>query len=119
MTWLPIPQHPDYDVSDDGRIRSRKRRRPRLLCTPINDHGYVQVVLYRDGKAYCYPVHRLVLMAHVGPPPTPQHECNHKDYNKLNNAVGNLEWLTPSENTKHGYPRWLISHVDSVLARVT
>ncbi len=117
MAWLPIPQHQDYEVSDDGRVRSLKRRRPRQLCTPINKRGYVQVVLYKDGQAYCYPVHRLVLLSHIGPPPTERHECNHKDYDKLNNRVGNLEWVTPEDNTAHGHMKWLVDHVDRVLSR--
>jgi hypothetical protein len=46
-------------------------------------------------------VHLLVLAAFVGPAPTPQHEGNHRDGDKGNNRLGNLEWATKSQNRLH------------------
>lgn len=51
-----------------------------------------------------FRVHRLVAFAFLGPPPSPQHtQVNHKDYNKGNNCLDNLEYVTPSENLLHSY----------------
>lgn len=46
-------------------------------------------------------VHRIVCRAWHGPPPTPQHEVNHKDFDKTNNHPDNLEWVTRVENVRH------------------
>ncbi|CAK9112039.1 unnamed protein product [Durusdinium trenchii] len=62
----------------------------------------------RDGYCYFQPfhdctirVHRLVARAFLGPPPSPEHEVNHKDLDRGNNAVDNLEYVTHSENLAH------------------
>lgn len=66
--------------------------------------GYKYVTSYYDGKRVNYKVHRLVLFAY-GPMRMSelQNYVNHKDGNKANNHVENLEWCTPSENLKHAY----------------
>lgn len=67
--------------------------------------GYAAALLSRGKKSsgQNVAVHRLVATAFIGPPPTDKHVVNHKDGNRLNNFVGNLEWVTPSENQQHAF----------------
>jgi hypothetical protein len=68
-----------------------------------NGNGYLFVPLCKDGAVHQKYIHTLVL-EHFGPPkPSPRHECNHKDGDKSVNDIGNLEWVTSSENNIHAY----------------
>lgn len=65
--------------------------------------GYLSVYINREGQPGCMRlVHRLVAMAWIINPRN-KPEVNHIDGNKLNNSVGNLEWVTHSENRTHAY----------------
>jgi homing nuclease of hnh family with numod4 and ienr domains len=84
-----------YDVYEDGRVYSYKTNK--FLKHDISKKGYAHVVL--DNKKW--KVHRLVAYLFI---PNPNYEnlmINHKDGNKLNNHVSNLEWCTAYENNKH------------------
>lgn len=105
--WLPIPGYEGfYEVSDLGRIRSLRHMtrcgwRGGHLLKPFPDSdGYLRVNLSRDGViARLQPVHRLVLLAFTGPPPTPDHECCHGPGGKLDNRPANLSWGTRLDNS--------------------
>ena len=101
--WITIDYCTDYQVSQFGEIRSRKFDKIRTLKQkPVGRHrDYRAVELWNNGKSKQYYVHRLVLEAFSGGPPTSTHECNHKDGIKHNNHITNLEWTTSSENTRH------------------
>jgi len=111
--WEPIPGFGDYEVSDHGRVKSYAGRCEirkilkdgRVLPISVSSHGYVISHLVKDKKKYFGYTHRLVLMAHVGPPPIDKPICHHKDGNKLNNHVSNLEWSNQSRNVQDGYDR--------------
>lgn len=95
-----IPTHPNYSISNTGRIMN-SRGREKVL----NDHskdGYLQVDLYNSGIRETKRVHRLVAEAFI---PNPDHkpDVNHIDGNKRNNSADNLEWVTKSENMLHAY----------------
>jgi len=68
----------------------------------VNNSGYYYITLCKDGRHCCLKVHRLVAMTFIDNPNNLL-EVNHKDGNKLNNCVDNLEWCTHSENHKHSY----------------
>lgn len=97
--WMPIPDFPGYEAAPDGRIRSRKRGDPQELKLGYRN-GY-RVVTIKDaaGKRQTPGVHRLVLLAFVGPPSPEQRVCRHLDGNREHNAVENLRWGTHAENT--------------------
>ena len=102
--WLPVVGYEGYyEVSDHGRVK-RMARGPatwpgRILKGSIK-REYPSVALYRDAERREYSVHRLVMAAFVGPCPE-GNEVNHKDGIKANSYVGNLEYVTRSENVIH------------------
>lgn len=95
-----------YQVSSLGRVKrvaGGHGATPGRVLKPIkHPNGYLQVCLYRDKKVSRKYVHRLVLEAHVGPAPEGC-EGNHKSGDKTDNRIGNLGWVTRSENNKHAY----------------
>ena len=111
--WRSISSFPEYIVSTKGRIKRAVDSRPGVSGNfrkkgferkpVLSFRGYASVGLtISPNKQKTCMIHNLVLEAFVGPCP-PGHECNHKDGNKLNNCLYNLEWVTYSENQKHAY----------------
>ena len=88
--WRPIPGLESfYDVSDLGRVRGHhttgRAANGRVLSGVPNAKGYLRVMLTAPGVHRTSVVHRLVLLAFVGPQPSPIHECNHKNGIKSDN----------------------------------
>lgn len=101
--WRRIPGHPDYEVSDLGRVRSWKAigrggPPPRYPSGGVS-RGYRHVLLRTGGARTTGFIHRLVALAFIGPRP-PQQEVRHLDGDKANNRLGNLVYGTHSENGK-------------------
>jgi hypothetical protein len=90
-----------YIVSNHGRVYSIKNKI--MLKGSITKTGYKVVSL--GGKNY--RIHKLVILAFM-PNPLNLPITNHKDGNKTNNHIDNLEWSTYSHNTKHAYDTGLI-----------
>ena len=95
-----------YKIDKDGNIYSLPRKGTvkhiRKISQNKNKFGYMQVVLIKDNKMKTYLVHRLVAIAFI-PNLDNLPQVNHKDGNKQNNVVDNLEWCSVSYNTKHAY----------------
>lgn len=89
-----------YQVSNLGRIRSIKNG-TKIKKQYERPNGYMQVCLYQNGKITTYKTHRLVAEAFI-PNINNLPEVNHKDENKINNCVDNLEWCTSSYNKNYG-----------------
>lgn len=90
-----------YQVSDDGLVkRFYKTKKPRILKNRAKSDKYITVSLSKKQKAKTYAVHRLVANAFLEKPDGAT-EVNHKDGNKHNNHVENLEWVTQRENRYH------------------
>lgn len=87
---------PAYWVSNKGRVR----RYNKLRKLKVNDGGYEELNLYNSYRSKTITVHRLVLSAFDKFMPASIH-VNHKDFNKRNNCLENLEWCTSKENVKH------------------
>jgi hypothetical protein len=113
-----------YQVSNLGRVKSldrveyyqrkdsdkitRRSRKGKPLVSKIDRYGYEVVHLRKDGEVNIYPtVHRLVAEAFIDNPDN-KPTVNHKDCDKKNNVVSNLEWNTISENTKHASDNGLL-----------
>lgn len=104
--WKPIQGFEGlYEVSDGGRVRTLRGKTPRILNINKTVAGYPHVGLVKKGesakKRHWYSVHRLVAAAFIGPCPE-GYVVNHKDENKANNAVSNLEYVTRLENNTFG-----------------
>lgn len=96
---LPIPEYPDYIIETDGRIYSTIRNI--WLKPSVGNNGYYGVEL-RNAKGHKrISVHRLVALTFL-PNPYNYPQVNHKDENKLNNDVTNLEWCTAKYNMNYG-----------------
>lgn len=96
--WKTIKEFKNYEVSNMGRVRSKRRMGTNggiLVAKECN--GYLKVKLVDKGKRKNYRVHRLVAEAFI-PNPKKLPQVNHKDENRTNNRVENLEWCTSSYN---------------------
>ena len=88
-------------VSSLGRIKSKAGH---ISFGYVQKDGYVSTKILMGSKTRSELVHRLVAASFLGPPPSPEHShINHKDGNKSNNAVENLEYVTPAENMAHRF----------------
>ena len=115
--WRPIPEFiGSYEVSSRGRVRSltrivfhtsrwgkpeRQQIAGRILQPQISNVGYLRVSLRAAGHTYQRSVHRLVTDSFFGPCPA-GFQVNHKDEDRTNNDVSNLEYLTPTQNNNYG-----------------
>lgn len=110
-TWKPIPGFDGYEASTEGRIRSwlskaatrppGRRKEPRILSPGIVRDGYLSINLStgRGTRARQHQrINRLVLLAFVGPPPTPEHHASHLNDERTDNRLRNLSWETPQQN---------------------
>jgi DNA-binding CsgD family transcriptional regulator len=100
--WQRIPDYPDYEVSDYGRVRKNSENGLFQVAFSYNPHGYVQVGLTANGVRKTKRVARLVAECFI-PRIEGKLQVNHIDGNKENNHFRNLEWCTPSENIKHAF----------------
>ena len=112
--WKDIKDYEGfYQVSNLGRVKSLSRsiydsrgymiyRKGKIKKPSFDKNGYPQIGLCKNGTVITRKIHRLVAEAFI-PNPENKPEINHKDEDKLNNCVDNLEWVTEKENVNYGY----------------
>ena len=111
--WKSIEGFSRYQISNFGRVKSLERKtpsgnrgairhRPELIMKGCDfGYEYFKVNMRNDeGKTKNVKVHRLVAQYFI-PNPLLKPCVNHKDFNRCNNHVDNLEWVTHAENNKH------------------
>lgn len=103
--WRKVAVNDIYSVSNLGRVRNDKTGR--ILKQKTEKDGYFEVTLHRKAKQKTYRVHRLVALAFIPQLDKNRNEVDHIDYNKKNNRVDNLRWLTTQENLEHSRDRML------------
>ena len=122
MNWKAVKGYEGlYEVSETGEIRSLDRLiktdirhvksrliKGKTLAQNTKRSGYNTVDLCKDGTVKTTMVHRIVAEAFI-PNPNGLHFVNHKDSDRTNNTVNNLEWVTSSENRKHGIKQGFVT----------
>ncbi len=106
--WKRVPGFGNlYEVSNLGRVKRLSHTNHRgtvypekILTQSISPYGYHQIRLYNPKREQHYRVHRFIALAFIPNPENKPH-INHKDSNKLNNDISNLEWCTHAENMIH------------------
>jgi hypothetical protein len=121
--WRDIVNFPGYQVSDAGRVRSHNKvtssaRFPvrhwkdRILKPKVSAKDRIsRYSLWKDGKEHTVQAHRLVAEAFI--PGDTSLTVNHKDGNRQNNTVDNLEWLSIGDNIRHAFVTGLVKNQTS------
>lgn len=108
--WKPIKDYENlYEVSNLGNVKAlnfHREKREQLLKPKIDKDGYLEVALYKNSKSKFYRVHRLVANAFIGESDL---TINHKDENKQNNNIENLEYMTTKNNVRYSQAHKIIS----------
>lgn len=112
--WEKIKEAPDYSVSNFGKVRMDGKTivksngimatyKSHIVKPSVKKCGYLEVRLITDTNKSIYRlIHRLVLSAFNPIENMEKMEVNHRDENKLNNNLDNLEWVTAKENCNYG-----------------
>jgi hypothetical protein len=121
--WKDIENYDTYMISTYGRVKSKpkewiagnsvkRKHYGKILKLQNNVQGYKTIRLYKEQKGKSFRIHRLVAEAFISKPSDYNemkelsyhgYTVNHKDGNKENNHVDNLEWMTNRQNIQHSY----------------
>jgi len=114
VTAYPIEGvDPCYYLTADGGVYSTKRGPPKQLSGVVGNNGYKAFTLRTAGRDVRLSLHRL-LAAHFCEKSNGCDTVNHKDGDKLNNSIQNLEWVTAGDNVRHAYATGLMHTADDV-----
>lgn len=121
--WIPCKGfESQYEVSNLGRVRRKKtitiykngvvaKFSQTILKPQVNHKGYYKVYLSIKSKKYTRYLHRLIAQSFIDNPEN-KLTVNHKDCDKKNNRINNLEWLTNKENMQHAFKNDLFKERD-------
>ena len=102
--WKDIPEYEGlYRVSNTGKVMSLTYNKIRKLRK--DEIGYLRIGLNKNNKCRNHLVHRLVLLSFIGKSDL---QCNHKNGNKQDNRLDNLEYVTRKENMAHAVLKGLV-----------
>ena len=90
-----------FQISNTGKVRRLYKRGPKELKSVVKRGGYKGVLLKANGIFKCELIHRLVATAFIPNPDNLPH-VNHKDEDKTNNSIDNLEWCDAKYNNNYG-----------------
>lgn len=111
QNFKPIPGYESfYEASSCGKIRSIRYNKILKVEKRINNNGYYSFCTCIDGIVKTHMVHRIIAETFLGPPNG--RVVNHKDGDKKNNSIENLEWVTYSQNNIHAYKIGLLKPYD-------
>lgn len=107
--WRPIQGYEGlYEVSNLGNMACVRRGKRRNLKISPNNSGYGTVKLFKNNKGRTFRAHRIVAIAFISAPDCPSKlEVNHKNHNRLDNCVVNLEWCNRRANASHAHKKKL------------
>jgi hypothetical protein len=121
----PIPGLPEYEITSDGRIFSKRNPRKVVeISRWKNADGYLCVTLQPSPtQKITRRVHQLVLLTYRGPKPSSDHICRHLNGCRTDNRVENLAWGTVAENAAdqvtHGTASWLRRGIERPSTKLT
>ena len=99
-------QETDYFIDETGVVYKNGRK------LKVQKNQYLSYIMSVNGRKTYQSLHRLLAVAYLGEPKEGQ-VVNHKDGNKYNNDISNLEWCNRSENAKHAYDNlWSLDRDD-------
>lgn len=105
-TTQPVPEgkimtgYPNYIITNDGRVYNSRKNK---YVVPVKyENGYICISISDGKKRKTFSVHRLVAILFIDNPHN-YLEVNHIDFDKTNNKVENLEWISRSDNMKHNF----------------
>ena len=90
-----ILNFPNYQISNYGNVYSKQSKK--IIPSWNDGNGYRAIHLWKNNRQYTKKIHRLVAEAFISNPNN-YRDVNHKDENKENNVVFNLEWITHQDN---------------------
>lgn len=96
---VPLYCCSEYKVDSNGFIISKRDGTP--MKPSLSPHGYLTTTVMINGKRKTMPIHSAVAKSFLGDKTIEGLVVNHKDGNKQNNHISNLEWVTPKENIRH------------------
>lgn len=99
--WKTIPGYEDYSISNTGLVRSDRFNR--ILKPSKSNNGYHYVNLVKDKIKKTHSIHKLVMEYFGGEKPSINFVIDHRDGNKINNHIDNLEWVSVKANTTRAY----------------
>lgn len=117
--WKDITNYEGYQVSNLGRVRTHNKTtytkmhgirhwKDRILKERLDKKNkMLSVLLYKNGKGKSFLIYRLVAQEFLEFPKDKKMTVNHKDGNRLNNNLDNLEWLSLKDNIRHGFKNGL------------
>lgn len=118
MKWKVIPEFENYECSDTGLIRNKITNK--ILKIRHNNRNYCIVDIYKNKKKYTKLVHILVAKCFIKIPNELKDiikiQVNHKDGNKDNNTIQNLEWCDQSYNMLEAYKTGLRKYSHFILS---
>lgn len=116
MSWKTLERNQNYKISDKGEVFSLKQGK--ILSPKRNHDSYLRIQIWSHNKCKYVGIHRLVAETFIDNPDNKPF-VNHKDGDKTNNSVSNLEWCTQRENIRHAWNTGLSkSHLNANGRRV-
>jgi predicted DNA-binding protein (UPF0251 family) len=106
--FVQVRRYADYLVDDAGTVVSLKSGDWRVMRPHVSKAGYQRIKLCSGPSQQKHTVHKLVATSFLGPVPD-GFQINHKDGNKLNNRLENLEYVTAQQNIQHAHDTGLAS----------
>ncbi len=101
--WKAIAEcNGEYYISNHGQVKSLRFGKGKIMKPYLTTKGYFRIGILVNGKQKMYKIHRLVANAFIENPCN-KSTVNHKDGDKTNNHMNNLEWATQKENLQHAW----------------
>jgi hypothetical protein len=118
--WKPLNDYEGfYEINEKGEVRSlHKRNYHKIVSQRIDRGGYYAVRLSKNGNTHTQWVHRLLAFTFI-PNPESKKYVNHKNGNKLDNSLSNLEWVSHQENVIDAYKQGLNSAAKRIINSVS